>query len=353
MKVLAVGTYTERNAPHVTAKQELGEGIYLYFWQEDGRGEELLHLEKLVNPSYLEFYGRRMFAVSERENHAVLAEYMLETTGGRINLKRLGGLCLEGAASCHIELCGETGMLFLSDYGSGDLKVIDVRKEGEPRLLQEFYFEGRGVRQARQEASHIHSCCAFEGKLYAADLGGDKIYQFEMGEEGLEGLRTIPARAGAGPRHMQARQENGVVTLYVINELDCTVSVYQERDGKGMCEIQWIPLLGQKRERNMLAADLRLSRDGFLYASVRGSNHIYVLKIEQDGRLCLIQEQENSGEWTRSICMDPAQKYLIAANQISGTLTVFERIKGRLLGPVRNVRTPVPVKVTVQEVEES
>jgi len=106
-------------------------------------------------------------------------EYEVGVQEERLTAEKKAGLQMPGKASCHIEKDEKGQRLFVSDYGSGDLKVIDISEAGSPKLLQEISFTGKGLDPERQEASHIHSCFLHRGDLYAADLGCDKIYSFD------------------------------------------------------------------------------------------------------------------------------------------------------------------------------
>ncbi len=357
MKLLAIGTYTERTAPAVTATQELGKGIFLYPYEEiSGTIGECLFLEETLNPSYLAFFKDRLFAVSETDDAAILKEYSLcpdgtapETDSGMtgFTLRLTAKLSLPGAASCHIAVCEERELLFLSDYGSGDFHLISIRTAGALKLLESRSFTGHGARPDRQEAPHIHSCCLCGEKVFVADLGCDRIRLFAFHGDELTELEALPARAGSGPRHMCTKNQDGRLTLYVVNELDCTISVFQQDPSGRMQEIQWLPLYRGRMQEDALAADIALSQDGFLYVSVRGSNRIFVFQIQKNGTLSMVQERGCGGKGPRSICLDESGRHLLVANQASGEIVVFDLAEGMLAGIAGRRAIPVPVKVTM------
>lgn len=211
MDILLVGTYTQHDAPAVLEKQELGEGIYLIPYNETlggVTGDPLII--RMQNPSWVCLVKNRLFAVSESEAAAEIVEYEVRVQEERLTAEQKAGLQMPGNASCHIEKDEKGQRLFVSDYGSGDLKVIDISEAGSPKLLQEISFTGRGLDPERQEASHIHSCFLHEGDLYAADLGCDKIYSFGTDKGKLLQKETIEVRPGAGPRHMEILEKNGL-----------------------------------------------------------------------------------------------------------------------------------------------
>lgn len=347
MKILVAGTYTERSAPAVTAHQELGKGIYLIPYNESSgiaSGHPLII--HACNPSWVCMVKNRLFAVCEREDAAEIAEYEITGKETGFEAKEKSRLEMNGKASCHIEADEKRERLYLSDYGSGDLKVIDISEPGKMKLLQEIYFEGKGPNPHRQEASHVHSCLLCGNDLYAADLGSDRIYRFCTSGDMLVQKDSISTAPGSGPRHMRSLKTGGMTCLYAVNELDATISVYCE--GK-LC--QTVSLTdGCKRE--VLAADLCIADDRFLYASVRGSGEILGFEIKQDGRLNLKQKVLIPVAWFRSICSDGSGSHLIAADQMNGKIYIFNiRADGILTEERLLSEVPVPAKVLVSEIE--
>ncbi len=347
MDIIVVGTYTERSAPAVTEYQKLGEGVYLIpYNRKSGVTEGRPLIVRACNPSWVSVLKNRLFAVCEREDAAEILEYEMRPGESGIEAVEKARLQMNGKASCHIEVDEKHERIFVSDYGSGDLKVVDISSPGKPKLLQEIYFEGNGLLPDRQEASHIHSSILCENDLYAADLGCDKIYKFRASGNLLVQEESISTVSGSGPRHMRILKRYGRTYLYIVNELDVTISVYC--DGK-LCQTA---NLTEDRRKERLAADLCIMDEKSLYVSVRGSGEIVNFDIGQDGRLKLKQKVLVPGGWLRSICSDGIGGHLIVADQVNGKIYIFNRgsegllTEGRLLSEI-----PVPAKVLVEEIE--
>lgn len=347
MDILLVGTYTQHDAPAVLEKQELGKGIYLIPYNEilgDVAGTPLII--QMQNPSWVCLVKNRLFAVSESEDAAEIVEYEVGVQEERLTAEKKEGLQMPGKASCHIEKDEKGQRLFVSDYGSGDLKVIDISEAGSPKLLQEISFTGKGLDPERQEASHIHSCVLHRGDLYAADLGCDKIYSFGTDKGKLLQKETIEVRPGAGPRHMEILDKNGKTYLYVLNELDLTISVYCNGE---LCQTI---SLEEKLPEGALAAELCIAEEKMLYASVRGTGEIFGFTIDENGMLNLKQKVVVPKGWFRSICLDSSGKHLLAADQKTGKIYIFDRQSEGELGNQRVlVEVPVPVQVLSGKIE--
>lgn len=347
MDILVVGTYTERSAPAVTEHQKLGEGIYLIpYNRETGAAAGRSLIVHARNPSWVCRAKNRLFAVCEREDAAEIAEYEIRSGEKGPEVEEKARLQMTGKASCHIEVDEKQERIFVSDYGSGDLKVIDISEPGKPKLLQEIYFEGKGLLPDRQEAAHIHSSILCGSDLYAADLGCDKIYKFSASGNPLVQEESINTAPGSGPRHMRILKRDKSTYLYVVNELDISISVYC--DGK----LYQTAALTEDRQKERLAADLCMMDEKFLYVSVRGSGEILNFNIGQDGRLKLKQKVLIPGGWFRSICSDGSGGHLIAADQVNGKIYIFNRGSEGILTDRRLLsEVPVPVKVLVEEIE--
>ena len=347
MDILVAGTYTERSAPAVTEDQKLGKGIYLIpFHKGSGSVAGRPLIVHACNPSWVCMVKNRLFAVCEREDAAEIVECGIRFGETGLEVKEQARLRMSGKASCHIEADENRKRIFVSDYGSGDLKVVDISSPGKPKLLQEIYFEGNGLLSDRQEASHIHSSILCENDLYAADLGCDKIYKFRASGNLLVQEESISTVSGSGPRHMRILKRYGRTYLYIVNELDVTISVYC--DGK----LYQTANLTEDRRKERLAVDLCIMDEKSLYVSVRGSGEIVNFDIGQDGRLKLKQKVLVPGGWFRSICSDGIGGHLIVADQVNGKIYIFNRgsegllTEGRLLSEI-----PVPAKVLVEEIE--
>lgn len=346
MSLLFIGTYTEQNAPAIIEGQELGKGIYICRYDEEvGEVKEKILCAEMINPSWVSVYDGRIFAVSETEDAAILQEYEMTQRKEDITLNLLKRLVMKGSASCHIEIDEKRKRLFLSDYGSGDLKVVDISKKGDPRVVQELHFIGKSIRTDRQETSHIHSSNLYKEQLFVADLGKDKIYVFDTSGEYLKKKEELISVSGAGPRHMVVF-ENGLKEqmLCVVNELNLSLSVY--KDGK---EIQTL-LLNEKEELKdvALAADVCRSEDGYLYVSIRGSGEIRTFQVKDTGELEQLQVLELSEKGLRSICLDSSQKHLLVADQTSGMIQSFLREEdGTLRKGIPLVHVPAAVKVLI------
>ena len=295
-----------------------GNGVYaLSFGPEGLRVEE--SWGPLTDPSYVQPAGDRLYAVEELEGAAFVAELPKDGPGG---LRRFRA---PGSGLCHISACGP--YLYASGYAGGCLAGLR-REDGEVCCF--LRHEGSGPNALRQEASHIHSAHPSpDGKhLFVADLGTDRLYQYEIGPRGELTPHApqpwVQVRPGQGPRHFAFHPDGG--WLYLVTELDRSLLVYRYvREESRLEFVQEHSLRGEACPEHALAADVHVSPDGgFLYASVRGSDRIFCFRVlEGGGRLEPAGEFSSGGREPRSFGLSPDGKYLAAANQNSGNVAVF------------------------------
>ncbi|TNE74508.1 lactonase family protein [bacterium] len=333
-----VGTYTE-------GKSE-SEGIYAF--ELDGNGKLINHglAANSENPSYItkSANGKTLLAVNELEKGTVEAYQIDGDTLTFINRSSSGGM-----HPCYV-FTDENGYVFTANYSSGTVGVLKQNSIGLlSDLLSSQRHEGKGIHK-RQDAPHAHMVRSFEPtkELISVDLGTNQLWFSSLNTEKNELIYsetpTLDMTPGAGPRHFSAHP-NGK-WLYVINELDNTVSMVEFNKRGDFKKRNSVSTLPAHYEEASFCADIHLSADGkFLYASNRGHNSIAIFSIDaSNGSLHLIGHESVRGNWPRNFALSPDERFLIVANQRSNNLVVFKRNTATgLLTFVDEQATPTPV----------
>ncbi len=311
---LWTGSYTD-GKPDVGVRLLKFDGERL--WVEESFGP-------LTDPSYVQPMGGRVFAVEELPEKGSIIELIPGASGLRRHP-------VPGSGFCHITACGQN--LYASGYAGGCLTGVDM-DSGEVCCYLEHF--GKGSDPERQEKPHIHSALpAPEGKrLLVADLGLDKLFQYEVGEKGkLSPYKLQPfvkTGDGQGPRHF-AFHPSGK-WLYLVAELDLSLLVY--RYDRSLSRLEYLEEHSMRKEGpNSLAADVHVSPDGrFVYASVRGIDRIFYFSIGKNGELKCEGDFSSGGREPRSFDLSPDGRFLAAANQHSGNVALFS-LDGRTGAP--------------------
>lgn len=314
----------------------LGKGIYSLTFDEHS-----LNLDQvwgnLVNPSYLQPISDRIFAIEETSGKASVIELLPNST----EWKRWE---IPGSGLCHIT--ASQGYLYVSGYAGGCLTGWDPVKKQICCYLEH---EGHGPNPDRQTRPHIHSALPSPQKdrLFVADLGLDRLYQYQITSNGMltpfQKQPYIQVKPGQGPRHFTFHPDGQ--WLYLVTELDVSLLVYRYHTSTSMLEYI--------EEHSMLrfgchspetsAADIHVSPDGrFVYASVRGDNRIFCYQVTDSG-LKYAGDFFSGGKEPRSFHLSPDGKYLATANQISGNITIFPLSKktGALQRAIAQIDIPL------------
>ncbi|TFH49343.1 MAG: lactonase family protein, partial [Bacteroidia bacterium] len=131
----------------------------------------------------------------------------------------------------------------------------------------------------------------------------------------------IQLEEGSGPRHMVLDKD--CRNLYVINELNSTVSVF-DITTKAPVLKQTLSTLSEGYAEKSYCADIHLSPSGkYLYGSNRGHNSIVTFSVAGNGLLTLERNVSCGGDWPRNFALDGSGKYLIVGNQRSGLISLF------------------------------
>lgn len=196
--MLLIGEYTEFPA---WLPADPGSGIALFNSTEGA--EPLANTVLSVhNPSFLCADGYGGFYALDEGPQGLLTHFIPD--GKSFYLAEQ--VAFEAQGSCHLCVSPEH-KIYISNYDSGTLTVVSDNN-GHLEVIQTLYFHGSGPVKSRQSASHIHSCRLSPNgrELFAADLGGDRLYRFDIQKDGRLNKHIeqpyIQLPGGSGPRHM-------------------------------------------------------------------------------------------------------------------------------------------------------
>ncbi|NTU83291.1 MAG: lactonase family protein [Chloroflexales bacterium] len=320
--LLLVGSYAAAEQPGIHA-----------FWLDPASGA-LAHADAfagVASPSFLAISpaGTTVLAASETSagDGSPGGVAALRLRREPLALTPLGQQRSGGDWPCHICISADGCWALVSNYGSGTVGVLPILSDGSLGPLRDLaHHEGRSVNDERQAGPHTHAAIFDQSGRFVivADLGLDQlvIYRFEHGAGQLTSHGLALARRGAGPRHMAFHP--GGRLLYVANELDSTVSVYDYDPAEGrLDERQAVTTLPKGAPDNQVA-DIHLDAAGRrLYVSNRGHNSLAVFSIDAYGQLTLSTIAPSGGGWPRSFALTPDGRFALVANQLSGDLVVL------------------------------
>ena len=370
--LLFVGTYTEKES----------KGIYAYRF--DAATSELTPLgvaAETTNPSFvtIDRSGRFLYAVNETpeykgEKSGGVSAFSINRETGKLTL--LNTVSSRGADPCYIALDKTGKVLLVANYTGGNVAAFPIAADGRLGEASSVVADsgGLGPNKGRQDAPHSHwiEASADNRFAYVADLGLDRvlIYRFDAAKGTLTKGTASDARPGSsvqdanssfsaklapgsGPRHV-AFSSNGHF-MYVLGELDSTVTVFANDAGKKLRSVQHISALPAGFSGQNTAAEIAIHPNGkYLYTSNRGDDSIAVFSIDiRKGTLTQVGRFSTQGKTPRSFEIDPSGKLLLVANQDSDDIVVFliDEKSGKLSAGGQKLNVPSPVCLKFVAVE--
>jgi len=318
---LFAGTYTEKGQ----------KGFYIFdLNREAGTFKVLSESDAGPDPSY--------FCISKKRGLIYAADEIMEfggaKGGGLTTLsydaktgltKKINELLVPAGGPCFISLSPAENFLLMANYSSSSIAIVKLDAKGIPeRVTDTISFKGN---EGTVSHPHMISFDPSGKKVYLTDLGLDRIliYNFDESSGKLKQIQngTVNFSKGSGPRHFVFNASG--TKLYVICELNSTLSVFDVNQNGELKSIQTVTTLGQGFKGENACADIHLGKNGqYLYGSNRGENTIVVFKTGTEGKLTLAGRTSCGGNWPRNFVIDPSGKYILVGNQKSGDISLFK-----------------------------
>lgn len=269
--ILYVGTYTTGES----------KGIYAYRYDaESGKLQSLGLAAATENPSFLavDAKNEHLYAVNETGNYkgkstgAVTAFSMDRKTA---KLSQLDQVASGGADPCYISFDRSGKYVLVANYTVGTVAVLPILADGRlGEATSVLADEGTlGPNKERQEKPHAHwiQATARNRFVYVSDLGLDRvlIYKFDA----TKGTLSRGASSGAekdffsaklapatGPRHVAFSADGKF--MYVLGEMDATVTVFANDDKETYRSIQKISSLPANFSGENTAAEIAIHPSG-------------------------------------------------------------------------------------------
>src|SRR5215208_3472816 len=325
-----VGSYTEPPEGHA-------EGIAVFrFHADSGALSPVQTVTGITNPSFLTLDAgqRYLYAVNELEEGSVTA-FARDAENG--TLAPLNRQLSHGAAPCFISLDTSGRYALVANYSGGTVAVLPITADGhlEPATsVIDHGLAGSSVGSSRQKQPHPHMVApAADGRLVlVTDLGLDRVFAYRLDattgqlEPNEWGPGWVDATPGSGPRHFAFGGDDRY--LYVINELDSTLTVFAYAGETGaMRAVQTVSTLPDGFTGENSCAHVVVAPDGrFVYGLNRGHDSIAIWSITgQRGEIELVGHEPTRGKNPRHFSLDPTGDWLLVANQDSDSVVTFRR----------------------------
>ncbi len=183
-----------------------------------------------------------LYAVGALNGADVVAAYSLARVNGNATLELMNSLPIGDGGGAHLAVDPSGKMLLTAQYGGNSVAAFSLNADGslKARTALVEHSGGAKVVAGRQNEPHPHWVGFSPDKRFAfvPDLGLDKVVVYKLdlaaGKLAPHGAGVLPA--GAGPRHMKFHPSGK--WIYVINELDLSVSVFDYDAAAGTMTIR-------------------------------------------------------------------------------------------------------------------
>ena len=322
-----VGTYTSQG----------GRGIHRL--RLDGETGEILSQElaaEAANPSFLALHpsGEVLYCVNELFEFSgtpsgAVSSFRIERPSRR--LSSMNQVASGGALPAHLSVDRSGKNLLLANYQGPQSAVFLINDDGSVGPRTAFVeHSGRSVHPTRQTQAHPHSLNLDPAERFVMvpDLGTDKILAFRFdparGSLSDNDPAFVRLRPGSGPRHLAFHPSGHFA--YGTCELSSEVASFGYDPDEGrLSALQTVSILPDSPAQENFAAEVAIHPGGrFLYASVRGSDTIAVISIDQaSGRMSVVGHAAAQGRTPRHFAIDPTGRFMLVANQRSHTVAVL------------------------------
>lgn len=310
-------------------------------------------------PGFLAMHPKAkvLYAVGALSGKDVVAAYAIAAADGKPSLTLINALPIGDGGGAHLAVDPTGKMLLTAQYGGGSVAAFSLNADGSLKARTELVKQqgGSKVVPGRQDSSHAHWAGFSPDNRFAfvPDLGLDKVVVYRVDAAGgrlaPHGFGAVPP--GGGPRHMKFHP-NGK-WIYVLNELDLTVSLFDYDAAAGTMRIKktvpTVPKAELAKEQFTSASEIHVHPSGkFVYAANRGHDTITGFAADAaTGELTVIGRTNVRGATPRNFNLDPSGKWLLAAGQDSHSLASFavNQGTGELTYNRSAIHTPSPICV--------
>ena len=306
-----IGTYTKQDS----------EGIYLVDLSEEGKVLEVRNVAEVDNPTYLALSNdnKYLYSVSRVDGKGAVTSFEVEEDGRLIELT---SVAQEGNPPCYVELNSAKNTLLSANYHLGTIDSYSVENGRLVKLLSTDHHEGKGVHE-RQEKPHVHfsGYTPSEDYVFSCDLGTDEITTYKLNKGILEKVAVTKVKDGSGVRHIVFSSDEK--QAFVMTELTSEIIAF-DYDGKGnLTNPKYYPTLPEGFTSENKGSAIKISNDNkFIYVSNRGQDAIVVFENAIDG-LKQVQTISTFGKGPRDFDLSKDNKFALATNENSGTITVY------------------------------
>lgn len=318
-------------------------------------------LDTFDNPSWLAQAGRpdRLYSLHGDRSH--VSSFACDPETG--DLEFLSRVSCGGLNPVHLCPAPDGSALLCANYATGNLATLLLNANGEaeaPRRLSTLPYS-QGPHRVEQNGPHPHQIVLSPSGTAALvpDKGADRVCIYSIDPDtyalALEPATVFQARECSGPRHLVFHPRLPI--SYIVGELNSTVTAcaWDDRLHK-LIQISTLSTLPQSFCGDSRGAAIQVTSDGrWLFVSNRGHDSIAVFALDDAGNLDRVEVFQTGGRVPRFMTLDPAEKSLWIAHEVSNQILVLalEPSAGLSRESACRIETPSPTSILFQSRAEA
>lgn len=275
---------------------------------------------------------KNLYSTVAEKNKSAIVKFALD--GNRIGaMTKVAELPCE--APCHVSLTPDEKRVAFAAYGSATCGSVGI--DGSDLRTFVFPNNDMGDNKKRQQKAFAHQTFFLDpngvgrGEMGVVDLGCDRVWFFDPNTMERRKDLFIKTDRGDGPRHALFLPRSLNKVLYLLNELDSSVSQYAF-DGATFTLLAKTSMLPDGFNRwapdgeNLVtkAAAIKTTADGkIVMASNRGYDSIAFYEVGTLGKLKLRNIAKLRGEFPRDFALMPGEKFMVVGHKMSNEIQVY------------------------------
>jgi 6-phosphogluconolactonase len=326
--ILFVGTQTGKGS----------KGIYAYsFDSATGELTQRGLAAEADNPTFLALSPdkRFLFAANELDEYegkksGAVSSFRVDARAAK--LTKINEISAGGPGTCHVSVDHTGHCAFAANYGGGSAASFKVDKTGRlSDAVSFFQYSGHGPKpQQAGPRGHRVTVSPDNKFLFVNDLGLDEIHVYHLDATTAKLTSQNPpawkALPGSGPRAL-VFHPNGR-WAYCANEIGSSVNVLDWDARKGVfTTAQLISTVPEGHTGPSAPSEIIIDKAGhFVYLANRLDDFMVSFSVlSTDGKLTLMERTSCGGKTPRHIALDPTERWLLVADQVTDNLAVFPR----------------------------
>lgn len=328
-----------------------GKGIKVFEIQKDGKWELKQLVECKANPSFFCMDEAKKFLYTVHGDYHEISAFAIHPLTGQ--LEYLNTVSTEGENPVHLSVDKSNRWIFVANLQTGTISVIEKKADGSlGKLHMTYRIPGKSAEyishphQVLQDISRKYLLVSCQGRKHG--IGQVVVFRINAEKGELTETCTRYSREIAEPRHLVFHPDGK--WCYGVNEKDYSITKYDfDVEKGGLTARQILPTLPDTYTGDGWASGIVMSSTGkSVYVSNRKHDSITTFSISRfDGMLSYVDCISSEGEQPRFITLMPDCTRLLAANELSDTLTLFkiDKRNGRLSFCGESIATESPVCV--------